>query len=65
MGFGPGPSHTDLRHQRQDIPEVTGLEAWVPHLLQQQVRLGLGKSFGGLQEDLVMDHMAVEDPRKL
>ena len=65
VSFGPGSPHADLRHQGQDIPEITGLGAWVLHHLQQQVRRGLGQSFGGLQEDLVMDHMAEADPRQL
>ena len=62
MGLVPGPPHTHLSNQGQDIPEVTGLETRVPHQLQQQVRRGLGQSLGSLQKDLVMDHMAEADP---
>ena len=65
MGLCPGSPHTDLRHQGQDIPEVTGLEARVLHHLQQQVRRGLSQSFVSLQEDLVMDHLAQAAPRQL
>jgi len=49
----------------QDVPEIAGLEAWVLHHLQQQVRRGLGQSFRGLQEDLVIDDMAEPDPRQV
>jgi hypothetical protein len=34
VSLGPDSAHTDLRHERQDIPEVAGLEARV----LQQIR---------------------------
>ena len=58
MSLGPARSQVDLSHQGQDIPEVTGLEAWVLHHLQQQVRRGLGQGLGSFQEDLIVVHMA-------
>jgi hypothetical protein len=55
----------DLGHQREDIPEVAGLEPGVLHHLQQQVRRGLGQGLGSFQEDLILDDMAEADPRQL
>ena len=65
MGLGPARSQVDLSHQGEDIPEITGLEAWVLHHLHQQVRRGLGHGLGSFQEDLIVDHMAETDPREL
>lgn len=65
MGFGPGSADADLRHQGEDIPEVSGLEPGALHHLQEQDRRGLSQGLRSLQDDLIVGHMAEPNPREL